>query len=353
MNRVNTNKKEERNLEVLSNIVSLYISSAIPVSSKLVARNMANRVSSATVRNIMAELEDKGFIEQPHTSAGRVPTDTGYRYYVDMVNQKIQAERQRAKRLAGEYAQKIRSIEELLEKTSCLISRELHNAGFVMLPNVENLYLKRLELVRIRAKTVLAVLITMTNAVRNYITRLEKDLKQYELERIVNFLNTNYEDSMISDIAVDLKRIVKEKKEEDKDVMHLAEYALDIIKGIAGSTLENEIYLEGLDQFMQEPEFQDISITRHILSIFSDRSHLLHLLQKELPFQGIKIYIGRENPSDMLRGCSIITSGYSMHGRTIGRFGVMGPTRMDYCNAIRTVRSLSDIISGKLEEMNA
>jgi len=89
MNRVNTNKKEERNLEVLSNIVSLYISSAIPVSSKLVARNMANRVSSATVRNIMAELEDKGFIEQPHTSAGRVPTDTGYRYYVDMVNQKI------------------------------------------------------------------------------------------------------------------------------------------------------------------------------------------------------------------------------------------------------------------------
>jgi heat-inducible transcriptional repressor len=352
MNNVSIRKKEQRNFEVLAHIVRRHISSAMPVSSKVVAQGMGDRVSSATVRNIMGDLERRGFIEQPHTSAGRVPTDRGYRYYVDAARIRMQMEKRRAERLAREYARRIRSIEELLERTSSLISHELHNAGFVMWPSIEDLYLKRLELIRIRARTALAVLITTTNAVKKYIIRLEEDLRNPELESVANYINANYEDAVISRMADDLRHILRTQDEDGKDVIRIAGRALGIVDDILETDAENEIYLEGLEQFMEEPEFRNVGIARSMLKVFFDRKYLSRLMRGELPFRDIRIYIGRENPIDMLRDCSIITSGYGMHGRTIGRFGVIGPTRMDYDNAIRTVSMLSGIISAKLEELN-
>ena len=180
MDKYNTRKtkREERNARVLGYIVREYVSTAVPVSSKRIAQRMGGSVSSATVRNVMAELEEFGFIEQPHTSAGRIPTHLGYRCYVDIAKDRIRLKRKEAERLAAEYSKRVRTIKDVIEKTSFLISHELHNAGIVMWPSIEDFYLKHMELIKVKAETVLAVLFTMTNDVWNYIINLDRDLKK-------------------------------------------------------------------------------------------------------------------------------------------------------------------------------
>ncbi|MGD2279470.1 MAG: heat-inducible transcriptional repressor HrcA [Candidatus Omnitrophota bacterium] len=345
-------KKEERNLSVLAQIVRLYVVSASPVSSKSVARSMEDSLSSATIRNVMGELEELGCIEQPHTSAGRVPTDEGYRCYVNFVKKKIQFEKRKAEHLQREYLERIRSIKDVIKITSFLISRELQNAGIVMWPNVGNLYLKHIELVKVKAEAALAVLVTMTNAVKNYIIKLDRKLDDARLEHIANYINANYWDSAVSQIAADLKRTMRDKDEDNKDIIELSKNALNVIDAIIEQDLDNDIYWDGLEYFVNEPEFRDLDVTRRFFQIFSDKKDLISLMQNELPFRDIRIYIGKENECDRFRDCSIITSGYELQGRTIGRFGVIGPKRMDYDNALRTLGCLSDLISEKLEEIN-
>ena len=210
-------RKKERDFQVLTHIIDIYVNNAVPVSSKSVSRSMGEEYSSATIRNIMSDLEERGYIEQPHTSAGRIPTDSGYRYYVDSVKGRLQVEREEAKRLATEYSGRVKSIKDVIETTSYLISRELHNAGIVMWPHLENFYLKRLELVKVKAETVLAVLVTMTNAVKNYIIRIDEDLAKPELERVANFINENYSQRNISQISKFLED--ENKLENDKKIV--------------------------------------------------------------------------------------------------------------------------------------
>ncbi len=348
---INMNKKEERNFRVLTHIIKIFVSDAVPVSSKSVTRNMGNSISSATVRNIMGELEEAGDIEQPHTSAGRVPTDRGYRKYVDFAKNRLEVEKKKAERLAWEYTGRIKSIKDVIEKTSFLISRELHHAGVVMWPSIGNFYLKHLELVKIRAEAVLAVLVTMTNAVKNYIISIDKDLEKVDLEKIANFINTNYAETTISSIPAELKDIVGGES-ENKELVSMARSARAIINDIVEQDIENEIYWEGLDYFAEEPEFMDLALTRRMLRIFSNRREISSLMRRELPYRGVRVYIGRENEFDALRECSVITAGYGLHGNTVGRIGVIGPTRMEYDNVLKTVRYLSDLISFKLEEFN-
>jgi heat-inducible transcriptional repressor len=352
MNPNRLDKKEERNILVLGHIIREYVANAVPVSSKIIAQVMGGDVSSATIRNIMAELEDKGYIAQPHTSAGRVPTDAGYRKYVDMLRGEIQLQRNEAERLSGEYDQRISTIKGIIERATFLISHELHNAGLAMLPNMQSFYLKRLELVKIKAQTVMAVLVTVTNAVTNYIIKLDRDLDEAELQRISNYVNAKYEHSVVSEISDDLKKLLSGNPEETREFIDTAEAALRIVDAIIEENIENEIYIDGLDYFTEEPEFRDLDLAKRMIHMLSERRDLVSLMRSELPDRGLRIYIGGESEKDMLKSCSLITCGYSLQGRTLGRIGVIGPTRMDYYNALRTVSCLADIISGKLEEIS-
>ncbi len=347
-------RKEERKCRVLAHVVRAYVHDAMPVSSRVVARMMDGNISSATARNIMAELEDEGYIEQPHTSAGRIPTNSGYRQYVDMVKDRIRLERRQAERLAAEYTRRIRTIKEVIEKTSYLISRELRNAGIVMWPSIEDFYLKRIELVKVGAEAVLAVLVTMTNAVKNYIIRLDRELEKAELERITNYINTNYERAAFSRISGDIRRALRDASGggDGPEVIEAARSALAVVDSIIEENIGNEICWEGLNYFLDEPEFRDMDLTRKLLRMLSEKEDLAGLMRKELPFRGLNVYIGRENSCEMLTECSLITCGYTLRGRAVGRVGVIGPTRMDYDRALRTVSCLSDLISSKLEEIN-
>ena len=346
-------RKEQRKYRILEHIVHEYISSAIPVSSRVISVKMGGQVSSATVRNIMAELEEKGYIEQPHTSAGRVPTQAGYRHYVNVINEHLRFEQKEARRLASEYARRINTIKEVLSKTSFIISRELHNAGMVLLPSAADFYLKHIELVKVRAETVMAVLVTMTNDVRNYLINLDSEMQRAQLEKVANYINSKYEGTGVSAICDGLRETLNgEDHGEGKEIIEAAATALKVIDTVIDENVENELYWEGLNYFMDEMRSEDMDAARRILSIFSDKRDITRLMREELPFRGMKIYIGKENSSTMLSDCSVVTCGYTLHGRTVGRIGVIGPTRMDYNNAISTLNCLSDLISVKLEEIN-
>jgi len=345
--------KENRKYLILGHIVHEYVSTGVPVSSKVVAQKMGGRISSATVRNVMAELEEKGLIVQPHTSAGRVPTDHGYRCYVDIVKDQIRFEKQRARRLAEEYSKRIRTMKDVIAKTSFLICRELHNAGVVMWPSLEDFYLKHMELVKLKAERVMAILVTMTNDVRNHIISLDRELKETELERVANFINSNYERSTFSGITGDLRRMLQGSSGESGQVTEIARTALAVIDSIIEEDIENEIYWEGLNYFMESDATRDLDLTKRILRIFSAKNNLARLLRRDLSRDGIMVHIGEEEGRDYLKGCSLITCGYTLRGRVIGRIGVIGPTRMDYDGAMSTVRCLSELLSEKLKEINS
>ena len=349
---MNSKLKEERKYRILGHIVHSYVSNAVPVSSRIVANTMGDSISSATIRNVMAELEDEGYISHPHTSAGRIPTHAGYRYYVNIAQENIHAKKKQAERLASEYTRRIRTIKDVIEKTSFLISRELHNAGLVMWPSIDDLYLKHLELIKLRSETVLAVLVTMTNAVKNHIINLGQEINPSDLEKISNYINSNYEHRPFCDISEGLKRtIASEAKDENTEINRIAGTALNIVDEVLKENIGNDIYWEGLDNFMDEPEFEDVKLTRRIFQIFSEKKSLVSILKKDLPDNGVKVYIGEEAGDDMLKDCSLITCGYTLRGRNVGRIGVIGPTRMDYDNALVTVKCLADILGAKLEEI--
>jgi len=300
-NSTYSDKKEQRKDRVLGHIVHSYISTAVPVSSKLVGQAMD--ISSATVRNIMSELENEGYIEQPYTSAGRVPTDIGYRKYVNMVKSHIRCGKQESERLAAEYNLKIDTIKEIMTKTSFLISRELQSAGVVLWPGIENFYLKHIELVKIKPKTILAIIVMMSNDVKNYVIELERDVQKTELIRISNYVNENYRESSLSNVLQGLKNAVKNMPlyESKNDLGRSLQDALFVVDSVMDEHNEDELYCEGLDHFMGGTSSEDISVTRNLYQMFSAPGGLARFMREELPFDGIKVYIGTENKNEMFQ----------------------------------------------------
>lgn len=342
--------KEKRNFEVLAGIIHIYVGTCTPVSSKSVTNIMDNSVSSATVRNIMAELEELGLIEQPYTSAGRVPTDLGYRKYVDMMKEKLFLEKIEMERLSKEFDARVESVKDIIEKTSLIIGRELKAAGVILWPSVGTQYLKHLELVKIRAQVIMVVLITMTNVVKNHIIKINKLVDSGRLVEISNYINSNYEGKNIYGILSGLKETLS-SEDKSKSIKTIAMEGYSIMNDIMSGDIEDDIYISGFDCFAERPEFAASESWLNILRILADRRDMIDLMRAELPDKDIRVYIGKENSYTMLKECTFITSGYNLRGETVGRIGILGPTRIDYDNAIRTIRCLSDLISAKIEEI--
>jgi len=346
---IDRSRKEDREKQILTHIIKLYVSKAVPVSSKSVAMSMGNAISSATVRNIMSDLEEAGLIEQPHTSAGRVPTDRGYRCYVDYINNVLLSEKRELEALARQYVARMKSIREIIRMTSHILSSELHCASIILWPSVGDLYLKHLEVIKVKAETALAVLVTITNVVKNYIIRIDRDIDNINLKQLSNFINRNFANHRIEEIS---GRLHDDSFLKSKNIpAGMSGTALDIIDRIIEKDIEEEAYLDGMDNFADQPEFMDPDITRRILSIFSNRDEIIKLMKGELPNKDLRVYIGEENKAEMFRKCSIVTAGYSLCGSTVGRMGIIGPTRMNYYHVLRTLRYLSDVIDLKLEEL--
>lgn len=325
---------------ILQAIIEDYISTAEPVGSRTISKKYLTGTSPATIRNEMADLEDMGYIEQPHTSAGRIPSDKGYRLYVDGIMEQKTLNDAHRERIRKEFVDTLGEIDRLVKHASRLLSQMTQYTSIVTTPQLRRTSLKHIQLIKIDASTALAVIITNAGIVKNSVLRLTADVSPEMLERITNMLNEslaglNFED--IDNINLDYL------------ISHSANHA-EIIDQIVPELVQtllysdtSEIYHDGAANILNLPEYNDINKARNFLNTLEEKELLFRVLNEA---QGdVSVSIGKENKYEELQDCSLITATYKINGKTIGSVGVLGPTRMEYNKVIAIVDCMTNNLS--------
>jgi heat-inducible transcriptional repressor len=344
MDRVNI---ENRKNKILYAIVEAYIGSAMPVGSRAVSQKFGKSVSSATIRNVMADLEELGLIMHPHTSAGRVPTDKGYRVYVDYLIQPKHLTKDEES-LILKLVSHENDIEGILHSVSKAISLITNVAGIVVTPRLKRSVFRHIEFIPIDSSRILTVLMTQSGFIKNAILDLGIDLNREELVRIAEFLNHELEDMSLGEIKPYLTRRLLEEKDSFYTFL---KKTIDILSMPNLLKMEGHLYYEGMTCMMTHPEFSDIKKARIFLKLFEDQKQLLDLLYEDMDHEGLKIHIGKENVFKDVQDCTVITCNYFVKNQIVGAIAAIGPTRMEYGKTISAIRYLSEILGKVLEQI--
>lgn len=335
---------DERNKRVLFAVIQCYINTPGPVGSRVVTKKFSFGLSPATIRNIMSDLEEMGYLRQPHTSAGRVPTDIGYRYYVNSINTE---ERHVNRDFALELSRKLellkKDINAFLDEAAKMLSSLSHYIGITMSPNSSTTTLHRLELIKYRDNRLAVVLFTDEGLIKNTVTPMDSDLSQRDLNRITSYINSQFSGRTIEDIR---KVVVKEMAKEKVLCDDLISEAMKICSAVFSSSPGN-IYISGLSEVLALPDFCDVDRIKELLKTIEDKHIIVRLLDKIADAEGPQVFIGSENPLDEMKKFSLVAATYREGKRPIGAVGIIGPTRMNYSQAI----SIVDLTAKYITEM--
>ena len=338
----------ERERDVLRVIIQDYIASAEPVGSRSVARRHGVRLSPETIRNVMADLGELGYLSQPHTSAGRVPTDLGYRFYVDYLMERRPLTRAEESMIERRFRPVQGEVEDLMREATKLLSGLSRSVGLVLAPRVDQLAVKRIEFVHLSTERVLVILITTSGQVNHKIVILDDAIPQEELNKIARVLNNLVEGMSLSRVR---QLLVKKMAEEKAMYDELLRRALELgQKSFAGET-EGDVYIGGTANIMHQPEFADVEKMRSIFGAFEEKSKLLKILDQCLDQDGLTIVIGSENVVQEVQRLSLVTAPYWCAEHLLGTLGVIGPTRMEYSKIIPLVDFTAKLVSQHLTEV--
>jgi len=332
--------------EVLELIIMDYICSAEPVGSRTICKRYGIQLSPATVRNVMADLEDLGFLWQPHASAGRIPTDKAFRFYVDKildVQSLNQTEREKIRR---EYRISQYDIPEMMRETSRILSGLSNYAGVILTPKMASTIFKHIQFIRLSVDQILVIFVTSTGAVQNRIIQMENNLSQDELDRISRYLNEMLEGLTLAQVR---RRILKEMEGERIAYDNLMKQALKLGHRAFNRQEEKELYIDGKMNILDEPEFADVEKMKSLFRAFEEKSFLITLLDKCLAGEGVQITIGSESEFSEMEGCSLISAPYGRLDRTSGILGILGPRRMNYSRVISLVEYTAQLLTEILE----
>ncbi len=335
----------ERQRDVLQAIINTYIITASAVGSRTVAKKMEYKLSPASIRNVMADLEEMGYVRQPHTSAGRVPTDSGYRFYVDALMETHEVDPDEQRRIEKFYRSKIKQIEDFMELSSKLLSFLTDYTAVVQTPRMDAETIKHVELVPLSPETVLVILVTNLGDLRKRAAALPVGTTDSEIERLTTFLN----DKLYALSFAGARSLLVSFDDRSADPLDekLAGLALKMLEETLVEEKSRGVYLDGVGKIFDQPEFRDLERLRPVLRVLDEKSRLNELLEdcvSEDEVADVCIRIGSENPLDDVRNCSIVVSPYRIGGRTTGAVGVIGPTRMEYSRT----SSLVAFVAGKL-----
>ena len=337
----------ERDHSILQAIISSYIETGEPVGSRFLSKKFNISLSPATIRNIMADLEEMGYLNQPHISAGRVPTDKAYRFYVDCLIKGPGPKEEGMSRFMGITPSREFQPGTLMRETSRALSNLSRYIGLVLAPPFINTLLKHVEFIKLRENQILVVLVSQEGIIQNKVIRTEREYTKGELDKIGSMLNEKYSKQPLSEVR---EKILEEMTEEKnlydsllERAMKLAEEALHLERQ------EGDIYMEGTSNVLSLPEFADVEKMKALFKAFEEKTRLIDLLDRCLDAEGVKIFIGAENPYNDMHDLSLITAPYKKDGRVFGVIGVLGPTRMKYGRVIpivdHTARYLSRLLS--------
>jgi heat-inducible transcriptional repressor len=335
------NKLDERKKSILKVVTDDYIASAEPVGSRTIARRYNLGLSPATIRNEMADLEEGGYLEQPHTSAGRIPSEVGYRYYVDALISLQKLTHQEVENIYKEMEGYHREIESIIHQTSKILVQMTKYPSVVLSPQFKTAIFRHIQLVKLSATTVLVLIVTDTGYVENKMIELQTEVSTEELDRISELLNKKLRGISLKDLQSTLLNDIRSEL-----VLHdqfFNESVKLLIKAIANRT-SDRVYIDGALKILEQPEFSDLQKFKPLMNALEEEDRLYKLLSRN-PGRGAQVKIGHENDELGLNDCSVITSSYEIAGRTVGVIGVLGPTRMDYAKVVPIVEYTSSILS--------
>ncbi|MDY0300467.1 MAG: heat-inducible transcriptional repressor HrcA [Trichlorobacter sp.] len=331
----------QRSKQILEAIVEDYIATAEPVGSSAVAKRHAMALSSATVRNVMASLEELGLLASPHTSAGRIPTDKGFRFYVDSLVSLRQISHKEKRQILRHYRETGGNLADLLQEASRALSLLSNYTGIVMAPSFTQGNFRHIEFIRLSANRLLVILVAGNGNVQNRIVETEQDFTAEDLVRMGNYLNSILEGLTIRQVRDKiLAEMADDKTRYDQFLANALELSCQVIPDE-----QNELYIAGQSRIFEQPEFADVSKMREILAAFEEKGQLVRLLENCMNANGVQIFIGSETPLKEMSGMSLITSTYMTDSNTIGLLGVVGPTRMGYSSVIPIVDYTARLVS--------
>lgn len=319
----------ERARQLLKILVERYIKQGQPVGSRTLARGSGLDLSPATIRNVMADLEEQGFITAPHTSAGRVPTQKGYRLFVDTLIKLKPPTGRELLSLEKRLARRRKDAKSLVESTSNILSSLTHLAGIVTVPRQPHAALSQIEFLPLSDRRVLAILVVNNDEVQNRVLHLDRDFSSDELRQAANFLNQEFAGRELDDVRHRmLERLQKTRASMDRlmaDAIQMASAAL-----MPDQADHNEFVMAGQTNLMDIADLSDVDKLRELFDGFTRQRDILHLLDKSLAAGGVQIFIGQESGYHMLNECSLVAAPYEVDHEVVGVLGVIGPTRMAY-----------------------
>src|SRR5687767_165274 len=338
----------DRAQQLLRVLVESYIRDGQPVGSRSLSRDSGLSLSSAMIRNVMADLEELGFVHSPHTSAGRVPTDKGYRFFVDTLlkfqplgDDQVTAIRTRLGELADDPKALVAAASQMLSSVTRL-------AGVVTLPRQSHAALSQIEFVPLSDNRVLAILVVNGREVQNRILQLERYYSAEELRRASNYLNMEFRGKELSAVRDHLLSQLKETREHLNEMMlnaiHLAQQVVNVPPGSG----RMEYVIAGETNLMSFAELSNVEKLRRLFEAFTQQRDILHLLDLSLRAEGVQIFIGQESGYTILDDCSVVTAPYTLDNEVVGVLGVIGPTRMAYERIIPIVDITAKLLGSAL-----
>lgn len=351
------NALDHRGQIILTAIINEHFVTGEPVGSKVLAGRFANisGLSSATIRNVMAELEDKGMLEQPHTSAGRVPTDKGYRFYVDNLLGVLSISNDDLYRIGEEYGlnskDPLDTPDRLMERTSHLLSALSNNVGIVVSPSLATDRLQHIEFVNLSDNRILVVLVSAPNIVHNKIIRTGVPFTRDELERTANYLNKEFAGKSLAEIRAEIMGLMHEEKALFDKLLQTA--VILCSQSIEDEDEGGEVFVDGTSNILTKTDFADLETLRELLHTIGEKSRLMQILteciERDFGAKGdVQVVIGTENRTPSLQNCTLISAPYRVgNGSAIGTLSVLGPTRIEYARMI----SIVSYVAKTLERM--
>ncbi len=328
---------DERKFKILKAIVRNYLETGEPVGSRTISKYTDLNLSSATIRNEMADLEELGYIIQPHTSEGRIPSDAGYRLYVDRMLAEKEKEVDEMKEL---LLQKEEKIDSLLKQAAKLLAVNTNYAAMISAPSYNQNKLKFIQLSRLDSNQLLAVIVTEGNVIKNHMIPIENFLDDETMLKLNILLNTHLNGLSIEQINLGIISSVKKMAGIHSDIVS------DVIDAVAEaihSDEDLEIYTSGTNNIFRYPELADGKNASEIITALEEKQELTELVQSTLQSEnntGIQVYIGNESPLSTMKDCSVVTATYELGDGMRGTIGVVGPKRMDYEKVVSTLQTL-------------
>jgi len=340
------NKKlSEREQSILHHVVYNYIQTAIPVGSRYISKHFESSLSPASIRNVMADLEEIGFLSHPHTSAGRVPTDLGYRFYIDYLMEMQQLSDEEKLRIRQQLDQ-ANDADEMLRETSKLLGKISHQLGIVTSPHLGSGIFEKIELIPITSSKLLVVISIRTGIVRTIMMEIGVEIRRDHLDEVGRLLNERLSGLTLLEIRDSFADRVRDVTGEHTGLIRLFIESVDQL--FTDSKERDKVLIGGTKNIIDHPEFVDPKNFRSVIELIENEDIIVHLLEKHDELQkGFVVTIGSENKDETAREYSFITGTYDVEGVT-GRVGIIGPTRMNYSKVIPLVDYVAQTIAKML-----